>query len=384
MIGVRNESAQVLLALVDSRTTRDQIVNLVERVDLKAVFDVATAHRVVGVVHQRLIDAGVDLPEGLAARLDRERLRSAALQLAAYQSIGAVAAAVGNRFLVVKGPVLGAAWYGDPSLRRYGDIDLLVRRCEFGDVIAALGEAGFVELSTNWEGFLVHAVAEVPLANEDMTLDLHWDLVAIGTTRGELNWDMAPLFSRAESVNLAPNISVATLDPADTLLHLCINGGLDGARALIKLIDVDVVARNARVDWSQFIERARAAGAGALCAAVLQRCNLLVGTPLPDGVLSDLEPFAGWLPLNAVLDRRRRDDRRMTYGVASGALVSSGRATRRATLSRLVETLWSYSMTRLGRPGLTDTGGALHWQRRPADGDVTTARQRYLGWVADG
>ena len=51
---------------------------------------------------------------------------------------------------------------------------------------------------------------------------------------------------------------MATLDAEDTLLHLCINGGLDGAAALIRIVDIDVVARSGRVDWTQFADRARA------------------------------------------------------------------------------------------------------------------------------
>ena len=153
---------RALLAVIDSRTTTDQILNIVELSDLVALFDVATAHRVVGVVHKRLIDAGVDLPEGLAARLDRERLRSAALQLAAHQSIGAVAAAIDRQFLVVKGPILGSLWYGDPTLRRFGDIDLLVRRqrlrrCHRGvagcRLRRALDELGRVSSFTAWRRF---------------------------------------------------------------------------------------------------------------------------------------------------------------------------------------------------------------------------------------
>ena len=100
------------------------------------------------------------------------------LQLSSYRTIAAVADAVGEPFLVVKGPVLGAVWYGDPSVRQFSDIDVLVRRSDFGAFLAQLLDAGFGERSQNWRGFLDHEVAEIPLAHGHATIDLHWDLVA--------------------------------------------------------------------------------------------------------------------------------------------------------------------------------------------------------------
>ncbi len=381
------EAGRLLLAVVDVRTPRDRIGELVERADLTALLEVARTHRVVGVLHQRLIDAGVDLPQPVAAQLERERVGAAAMQLASYQTLAAIARALDHPFLVVKGPVLGAAWYGDPSLRRFSDVDVLVRRSDFADVIDALLATGFRERSANWEGFLDHQVAEIPLTLDGTTLDLHWDLVALGTTRRELTWDMAPLFDRAEAVGLAPNMDVDTLDPADTLLHLCINGGLDGARRLGKLVDIDVVARHGRLDWSDLAARARAAGAGGLCTAVLRRCNHMIGTPVPSGLLAELEPFRGWLRLNAFVDRQRLHGRGagVAVGVAPGALLASGRATRQATLGRFVRTLGSNALSRMGRPHIADTGGALDWQRTFGTRRRRKRhRRRYLRWVTTG
>ena len=136
---------------------------------------------------------------------------------------------------------------------------MLVHRYAFGNVFDGMVKAGFEELSANWDGFLDHEVSEIPLVRG---LD---GGPALGSRRHrggrrELTWQMAPLFERAERISLGSD-EVATLDPADTLLHLCINGGLDGARTLLRLVDIDVVARSGRVDWMDFAKRARAARA---------------------------------------------------------------------------------------------------------------------------
>jgi hypothetical protein len=378
----RRDAWRLLLALIDSRTTADRIIGLTDAADYPALLAVAQAHRVLGVVHRRLVDAGVDLPRPWAARFQRYRSSAALAQLASYRTIAGIVDAVSLPLLVVKGPVLGAVWYGDPSVRRFSDVDVLVRRRDFPVVLDQLLAAGFAERSQNWRGFLDHEVAEIPLAHEAATVDLHWDLVAIGSIRREFVWDMESLFARAESVRLGPE-HVLTLDPADTLLHLCVNGGLDGARMLSRLVDIDVVARGGRVDWAEFVDRARGAGTGALCGAVLQRTWSLIGTPLPPGLLADLEPFPGWLWLNAFVDRHRHS-RRFVYGVASGALLASGRATRRQTFERFMWTALAFGKTRLGRPGLTDAGGQLDWQRGTDTAEGDADRLQYLNWVGGG
>ena len=101
-------------------------------------------------------------------------------------------------------------------------------------------------------------------------------------------------------------------------------------------------------------------------------------------MLAELEPFRGWLRVNAFVDRRRRSGRRLTNGVASGALLASGRATRAATLGRFSRTVVSHSLSKLGRPGLTDPGGELDWQRASEHADPASDRQQYLRWVAAG
>ena len=55
-------AGRALLAVVDTRTPPERIAGLVDGVDLDALLDAARVHRVVGVLHQRLDDAGIALP----------------------------------------------------------------------------------------------------------------------------------------------------------------------------------------------------------------------------------------------------------------------------------------------------------------------------------
>ena len=196
----------------------------------------------------------------------------------------------------MKGPVLGAVWYGEPSRRQFSDIDVLVRRQDFARSLQALLDEGFAEHSANWKGFLDHGVAEIPITGGATTIDLHWDLVALGTTAPRDPLDMAPLFDRAETVELAPTVQVATLDPVDTLVHLCINGGLDGRGASGGwwTSTWSPVAAGSTGHRSSLGRVARRGGPLLGRAPALRRA---VGTALPDGLLAELEPFPGWLRL---------------------------------------------------------------------------------------
>ena len=176
-------AGRALLAVVDTRTPPERIAGLVDGVDLDALLDAARVHRVVGVLHQRLDDAGIALPAPVAARLAAARFAATGQQLVAYHALAAITAALGESFLVVKGPVLGAVWYGEPSRRQFSDIDVLVRRHDFARSLQAFLDAGFAEHSANWKGFLDHGVAEIPIVGGATTIDLHWDLVALHTCR---------------------------------------------------------------------------------------------------------------------------------------------------------------------------------------------------------
>ena len=260
---------------------------------------------------------------------------SAALQLTSYRTIAAIR---GRGRVTLPGREGSCSRRGvvrrSQPVRWFTDVDVLVRRQDFGKVIDGLVEGRFRRALGQLERLpRPRGVRGAARPRPDSTVDLHWHLVGIGAERRELAWEMAPLFERAERISLGSD-EVATLDAEDTLLHLCINGGLDGAGTLIRTRR----HRRRRTERPGRLDGVRrpsagTARAGALCAAVLQRCASIVGTPLPHGLLAELEPFRGWLRVNVFVDRRRRSGRRLTNGVASGASARLGTGNERPRLS---------------------------------------------------
>ena len=165
-------------------------------------------------------------------------------------------------------------------------------------------------------------------------------------------------------------------------MHLCLNAGLDGARRLRSLIDIDTVVGSGRVDLDAFADRSDRLQVSRLCSAVLQRSRNVLGTDLPGGFIAALSPSRSWIVANDAIDRvGLRSQRRA--GIASGRLIAAGRPSARATAAALGRTLQTKALERVGKKSLGQVGGELDWQRRPRDGDIDAHRCRYMHFVSE-
>ncbi len=368
-----------MIAACDARSSTAGLAELCSTLEVETLLETVAHHRVTPAVHTRIADLS-GVPNTLLERLRMMNDEVQATRLHAYRALEHFTLALDARFLVVKGPALIAQAHTQGYPREFSDLDVLVRPADFERAVEGLTAAGFEPLATNWHGFLDHGVAEIPLRFEWSTIDLHWNLVALGATRRHIRLSTDACFKRAIEVRLG-NVDVLTLDPVDTLLHVCINTGLDGARRLRGLLDIDTIVRSGRADLDELVVRAHTAGAGRLSVAVLQRARRVLGTPVPDSSLQRLSPGPTWLLANDIVDRigvRRRNGQ---TGIASGILLSAGRDDTAATLKSVAENLRKAVAERAGRPGITQEGGELDWQRLPERGDADAHRRRYLDFV---
>src|SRR5262249_36275440 len=166
----------------------------------------ALQHRVAGQLGPAFEAAGWPVSAALAEV--RRRATLGHLQkLRALRRATVALERAGLAFVVVKGPVLADAWYGDPAARMYHDLDLLVEPAGFSAAIAALGEAGFAERNRNWTGYRSLGLGEGPMENGTVAVGLHWHLVTFAADRPSFPFHTAELLERRVPIELG---SVAT------------------------------------------------------------------------------------------------------------------------------------------------------------------------------
>ena len=186
-----------------------------------------------------------------------------------------------------KGPVLGISAYGDPALRQFGDLDLLVRKKDLPKIRALL---------TN------HHFQTVPLLNEKQQaavarfecawnfengsgaiVDIHWDVIDryLSIRTAETFWQ------DLETVTIGGR-AYPTLSAESLLLVLCLHGFTHRWDRVAWLCDVaSVIESRPTIDWQKIIANATRLGVRRIFALGLKLANELLGTQLPDDV-SDL------------------------------------------------------------------------------------------------
>src|SRR5713226_1331612 len=207
--------------------------------------------------------------------------------------------------LVVKGPVLAMQAYGDPAMRSYGDLDLLVRQRDIRRATELMSAAGYV--------------AEVPLSAIDagkipgqylfsmpdskLIVEFHNDCTLRYFPR---RLPLEECFSRQIRVRLdsheAPALSVE-----DELVLICIHGAKHFWERLMWIADVAALAsRQTGIDWQRVADSAKAVGAERMLHTGLRLACDLLRAQLPDKVYAlvqaDLaaarlaEQVCKWLP----------------------------------------------------------------------------------------
>jgi len=211
---------------------------------------VASFHRVVGHVNKAL---GGVVPAAVRASLARLQMDEVARKVLARENLRRsdhLLRELEIPFLVVKGPILSAVIYDDPRVRFYRDLDLIVPAASFARALEAFERTGAHVVDTNWSYFLEHVAGQIDLSSN---VDLHWHLLFFERLRQVTRVRMEDVFERARTVSV-DGVSVRTLDPVDTLIHLALHACLAGGGRLCWLKDIEqvvVLASGAAISSSE-------------------------------------------------------------------------------------------------------------------------------------
>lgn len=255
--------------------------------------------------HTRLLYERDLVPESLlvpARHLARPMRARMAVRAVEERRVTAALAGAGCPFLVLKGCLLAHSLYGDQQDRYREDLDILIRPGDQGRAEALLAELGYRPSQPVAGGApMTQRQWQRPGPDGGHFVDLHWDLR--NHPRLQVRFPFAELAAMAQPLpGLAPG--VAGLGAGHALLHAVMHHfdhhGQEAADQ--ELLDIDLLWRGlAGPVRDQTLDLARQRGLAGLLAAALAKARQRFATPVPDGLLQDLQQVGAGQPATALL-----------------------------------------------------------------------------------
>ncbi len=183
------------------------------------------------------------------------------------------------RCVTLKGPAMAARFWGDVTLRRSSDIDVLVTPRDF-DAAANVLKANHChheDISPDWYQKRWHFHLGFVAADRSLPrIELHWSFVRPYLGRPPI----ADVVNGAEPVDCGTQVLPAP-EPAWQLLAACVHS-LSHEIELRSVLDIAFVARAlGEADWARAVACARGAGLGPALYYGVQVSSRLLGWPAP-------------------------------------------------------------------------------------------------------
>lgn len=189
-----------------------------------------------------------------------------------------------------KGPVLAQEMYGNLSLRRFSDLDVLVPRHEAvraKDLLVADGYKPSLEVSGAWESAYLRFQHHYKCVRPDGEIrEIHW---AVATRAFSFDLPFEEMWESRRTITLTDR-PVATLSPELMLLALCVHASSHCWDRLLLVCDVAaLVTKHPQLDWSRVWQRASVAGCVRIVRLGLNLARNVLGAALPEGLAAELE-----------------------------------------------------------------------------------------------
>jgi len=207
--------------------------------------------------------------------------------------------------LVIKGPALAVRAYSDPSVRKYGDLDLLVRQRDIRRATEALIASGY-RAAVSLEAIDAGRIPGQYLfskADSNLIVELHNDSTLRYFPR---TLPIEDFFSRQIWVRVdSHDVPAASVE--DELVLICVHGAKHFWERLSWIADVaGLVSRHANIDWERATASARAAEAELLLHTGLRLAAEVLRAKLPEPIAAGVQKDAAaaglaarvlrWLP----------------------------------------------------------------------------------------
>ncbi len=267
-----------------------------------------------------------DLDPSLISREVRDKLHESrrshaifALQLTAelFRLLQCFAEA-GLETLLTKGPALSVRCYGDPGMRQYGDLDLIVRQKDIRRATQAMLDLGYeprVPLA---------AIDTKKIPGEYAFRKLGTHLLVELHTERTFRYHPCPLhieklFERRDSVTIDGR-DVPALSSEDELVLICVHGAKHLWERLMWIADVAALISSGRPpDWDCATAAAREVGAERMLRLGLCLASDVLGAELPTQVEASVRSDRAVSRLAAQIESRLASREPRSIGILQRA-----------------------------------------------------------------
>jgi Uncharacterised nucleotidyltransferase len=287
---------EVEVLLLCARAQRDEVAlnrlrQLLEKnLDWDYLYKIAQRHGLIPLLYDRLRQADVAWgPADLLRRLKLNYQQNAARnQVLTNELLSLIAElqANGIESLPFKGPVLAVVAFGNPALRCFADLDLIVRQRDVAaarQILVARGYQPARNLDLRQERLLLESQHNIQFTHEEgrLIVELHWrvsaDLFASSLSAEDL-------WANLETITLN-EVAVRSLPAEELVFSLCVHGSRHLWEKLSWVCDVAMlVGADRMIDWTRLLERAEKANTERMLFLGLLLVRDLCGVSLPSDV----------------------------------------------------------------------------------------------------
>ena len=273
-----------------SRIERAERIRDIRPLDWRRLIDLAEHHGVIPQVYRSLsVLPDVALPDSLRQSQERNARHTLWLTrellriLKRLDSYGIFA-------LPYKGAVLAEILYGNVTLRRFSDLDLLIHSSDLPRIKSAFAELGYqrgIELAPREERDYLKSGYEYTFDSGQgrNLVEVQWRILPRFYS---VDFDVEGFFTRAVPFTLG-GMTLRTLCAEDLILVLCVHAAKHAWQQLSWLCDIAELARSTQVDWNAVHQQAKHLGIQRMVAVSFFLAHKLLQKPLPHIVQAQLK-----------------------------------------------------------------------------------------------
>ena len=255
-------------------------------IDWEYLFLLARRHSIVPLLYLQLDRHAADLiPSDTLSQLKKHYLENAARNTVLTAEVCRLItrlADAGIDTIPYKGPVLAVFAYCNLALRRFVDLDVIVRKSDVLKAREILLEEGYTpskSLSLTQQELLLRTQHNMQFSrdNHRLIIELHWE-VAPHLFASPVNSDQ--LWDNLVSIDLN-GTEVKTLAADDLLFSLCVHGSRHLWERLGWICDIAELLARHSFDWPTLLKRAMQADSDRMFLLGLYLAQRLLDAPLP-------------------------------------------------------------------------------------------------------